>query len=210
MQLNENDVKDLDRIYRLNLINSITGVKPANLIGTISSEKQDNLAIFSSLVHLGSNPAQLGLVTRPQRPKPKDTYSNIKETGFYTINHISENFVKKAHYTSAPLGKEDSEFDVMNLERVFVGDFPAPFVAQSAVKIGMRHLESIDLPNGCILIIGDIVLIDLADELLNDKGQLELSAYDGVGISGLNSYYGLDKIATFPFVRVDEIPDFNE
>ena len=66
MLLEENDVKQLEKKYRLNLINSITGIKPANLIGTRSQDGIDNVAIFSSVVHLGSNPAQLGFVMRPQ------------------------------------------------------------------------------------------------------------------------------------------------
>jgi len=210
MLLKENDIKTLDRKFRLNLINSLTGVKPANLIGTTSNDKKDNLAIFSSLVHLGSNPAQIGMVTRPQTDQLKDTYANILETGYYSINHVSESFIKKAHYTSAKLEKEDSEFDVMNLEREFIGDFVAPFVAESKVKIGMRHLESMDLPNGCIFIIGEIVLVELSDDDINEKGQLDHASYNGVGVGGLNSYYSLSKLDTFPYVRVNEIPDFNE
>lgn len=210
MLLKENDIKTLDRKFRLNLINSLTGVKPANLIGTTSKDKKDNLAIFSSLVHLGSDPAQIGMVTRPQTDQLKDTYANILETGYYSINHVSESFIKKAHYTSAKLEKEDSEFDVMNLEREFIGDFIAPFVAESKVKIGMKYLESMDLPNGCIFIIGEIVLIELSDDDINEKGQLDHASYDGVGIGGLNSYYSLRKLETFPYVRNNEIPNFNE
>ncbi len=210
MILEEKDIKNLERKYRLNLINSITGIKPANLIGTISNDKKDNLAVFSSLVHLGSNPAQLGMITRPQTDGIKDTYANIMQNGFYTVNHISRPFIKKAHYTSAKLEKQYSEFDIMNIKRAYIKDFIAPFVAESKVKIGMRHLESIELPNGCIFIIGEIVLIDLPDALVDDKGQINLEAYDLVGISGLNAYYDLNKITSFPYVRVNEIPDFNE
>ena len=65
--------KKLDRKYRLNLINSITGIKPANLVGSRSADGFDNVAIFSSLVHLGSNPAQLGLVMRFLKPMLEKT-----------------------------------------------------------------------------------------------------------------------------------------
>ena len=60
-------IRDLDKVKRLNIINSITGIKPGNLIGTISEEKITNLAIFSSVIHLGSNPALLGFVLRPKK-----------------------------------------------------------------------------------------------------------------------------------------------
>ncbi|MDG2448449.1 MAG: flavin reductase [Saprospiraceae bacterium] len=209
MIFKENEIDKLDKNYRINLINSITGIKPANLIGTKSNQKEDNLAIFSSIVHLGSSPAQLGMISRPQLPLLKDTYSNILETKYYTINHIARPFIKKAHYTSAKLEKSDSEFDIMNLERENINDFFAPFVKESPVKIGMRYLKSIDLPNGCILIIGEVILIQLEERWLDEQGSLELDHYGAVGISGLSSYYSLEKIATFPYVKLEEIPDFN-
>ncbi|MEQ8325313.1 MAG: flavin reductase [Vicingaceae bacterium] len=210
MRVNKQDIEKMDRTYRLNLINSISGVKPANLVGTRSADGKDNLAIFSSVVHLGSNPAQLGLVMRPQNQELKDTYANIINTGVYTINHVSESFAKKAHYTSAKLKREESEFDLMKIERQFIDGFKAPFVKQSEVKIGMSLLEKIDLPNNCIFIVGEVVLVDFPVESVNDLGQLDMSTYGGVGISGLNTYYALNKIATYPYVRVDEIPNFNE
>jgi len=211
MEINKSEIDKMERRYRANVINSITGVKPANLIGTRSSQGQDNVAIFSSAVHLGSNPAQMGLVTRPQVPTIKDTYSNIIETGFYTINHISSSFIKKAHYTSARLDHNDSEFDAMNLEREFIGDFFAPFVKESQVKVGMQFLQNINLPNGCMLIIGEVVNIQIDDEaLIADDGSIDLSSYDAVGISGLNSYYELKKLASFPYAKRDQLPNFYE
>lgn len=209
MQLRKNEIESLDRKYKLNLINSITGVKPANLIGTRSKDGRNNLGIFSSIVHLGSAPAQIGFVMRPQSNELKDTYANIKETGVYTINHVSESFIKKAHYTSAKLDKNTSEFEVMNLKPHFLDDFFAPFVEESRVKIGMKFLQDIELPNGCLFIIGEIELISLPEEVVNEKGQIDLGAYDAVGISGLNTYYSLNQLETFPYVRVSEIPDFN-
>ena len=209
MLYNKNDLKKLDRKYRLNLINSITGIKPANLVGTRSKDNQDNVAIFSSLVHLGSNPAHLGLVFRPQLQSRKDTYSNITETGYYTINQISKDFIKKAHYTSAKLSTDQSEFDVMKLQREFKGDFWAPFLACSFMKIGMKFIEAISLPNGCVFVVGEILLAQVPDESVNEKGQIDLSNFNAVGIGGLNSYYHLEKIADYPYVRTHQIPEFD-
>lgn len=208
MELRKEAIEQLERKYKLNLINSISGIKPANLIATRSKNGEDNVAIFSSVVHLGSSPAQLGFIMRPQGENPRDTYLNILETGFYTINHVSEHFIKNAHYTSAKLEKSDSEFEKMNINKEFIDGFHAPFVKDSAVKIGMKYMESIPLPNGCSFIIGEVELIVCPDEALNDLGQLDLGAYSCVGISGLNTYYALRKLETFPYVRENEIPKF--
>ncbi len=208
MYLQKEEIESLENKFKLNLINSLSGIKPANLIGTKSSTNKENVAIFSSVVHLGSSPAQLAFIMRPQTEIPRDTYPNIMETGFYTINHISESFIQKAHYTSAKLESGDSEFERMKLEQEYIGDFHAPFVKESPVKIGMRHIESIPLPNGCIFVIGSVELIVLPDATINELGQLNLEGYTGVGISGLNTYYGLNKLESFPYVREEEIPDF--
>ena len=39
-------INEMEKIYRLNLINSCTGYKSANLIGTYSNEGIQNLAVF--------------------------------------------------------------------------------------------------------------------------------------------------------------------
>lgn len=208
MHLESEGIKKLERKFRLNLINSLSGIKPANLIGTVSKQKEENVAIFSSVVHLGSDPALLGFVMRPQYENRRDTCANIEEIGYYTINHVSESFIKKAHYTSAKLPKGESEFERMNIESEWIPPFPAPFVKASQVKIGMKFKEAIPLLNGCHFIIGMIEAIILPDELVNELGQINMEAYDAVGISGLNTYYKLTKLDQFPYVREREIPDF--
>ncbi len=209
MHLKKEAIQSLERKYRLNLINSISGVKPANLIGTRSKEGKENVAIFSSVVHLGSNPAQLGFILRPQTEELRDTYANILETEVYTINHISASFIEKAHYTSAKLPRGESEFERMNILPEYLDDFYAPYVKDSEVKVGMKHFESVLLPNGCTFVIGEVVEVWAPDAAINELGQLDLAHYEGVGIAGLNSYYVLNKMATFPYVRENEIPDFS-
>ncbi|MBC7640926.1 MAG: flavin reductase, partial [Flavobacterium sp.] len=98
--ISKTDISTMDKVRRLNLINSCTGYKSANLIATKSVEGIANVAVFSSITHLGSNPAMLGFIVRPTTV-PRDTYKNIKETGFFTVNHISSEMIADAHHTSA-------------------------------------------------------------------------------------------------------------
>ena len=42
---NSSDFKNFSKVYRLNLINSVTGYKSANLIGSQSLDGKENLAI---------------------------------------------------------------------------------------------------------------------------------------------------------------------
>tara|TARA_Y100001980_G_scaffold45970_1_gene27813 strand:+ start:4533 stop:5144 length:612 start_codon:yes stop_codon:yes gene_type:complete len=191
-------IKNADRIWRLNFINSVTGIKPANLIGSKSEEGKENLAIFSSVVHLGSNPALLGFVLRPQHNKKSHTYQNIQETQYFSINSITNSFYKKAHLTSSKI--IESEFDVFSIDKEYIENFHAPFVKDSPIKMGMRIENIIDLPNGCKFIIGSIELISIFNLYVDSDGKIDLDQSDIVGISGLNSYYSLSFIDYLPYV----------
>ena len=97
-----------ERFYRANFINSLTGFKSASLIGTVNAHGVPNLGMFSSMVHIGSDPALIGYINRPLAAAPH-TLANIKAGGFYTVNHIHASFVEKAHQTSAKYPDEANE-----------------------------------------------------------------------------------------------------
>ncbi len=210
MHLTKSVIQALHQVQRLNIINSITGIKPANLIGTVSNEGIANLAVFSSIVHLGSNPALIGFICRPSLEVRRDTLENIMENGFYTINHIHEQFIERAHYTSAKFPRDESEFEYCHFTEEYLFDFKAPFVKESQVKLGMKFEEKMDIKiNGTMMIIGCIEHIIFPDKIIDKEGHLDLALCNDVGISGLNTYYQLTKLDSFPYARVSELPDFN-
>lgn len=203
---NREDIDSLDKVSRLNLINSVTGFKPANLIGTISDQKQENLAIFSSLVHLGSKPPLLGLVTRPNSV-PRHTYTNIIESKFYTINHINDNIIERAHMTSAKFNRDESEFEKCSLEKEYIDSFHVPYVKESECKIGMKFVEEIKIrSNDTILIVGEIINIMIKQDSVAEDGSLDFEKLNSVCISGLDTYYKAQKIVKYPYAKKKNIP----
>lgn len=211
MHLNKEAIAQTERKRRLNIINSISGIKPANLIGTISESGQTNLAIFSSVVHLGSDPALLGFMIRPTGEVPRHTYENILETGVYTINAIPATLSKKAHYTSAKFHRSVSEFERCAIAREFIAHFRAPFVQESPIKIGLQFLEELPVKqNGTSLIIGSVEQLIIADELVAANGYIDFEQANLAGVGGLNAYYKLSLLDTYPYAREEEVPRFDE
>jgi flavin reductase (DIM6/NTAB) family NADH-FMN oxidoreductase RutF len=209
MHLTKSDIESKSKVDRLNLINAVSGVKPANLIGTICENKYQNLAIFSSIVHLGSHPAILGFILRPNQAVRRHTYENILETGYYTINHVHTSIAAQAHFTSAKFEKETSEFEKCGLTPEFIADFGAPFVKESRLKMGMKYLESVPISiNNTIMVVGEIEHLILPEHAMDENGYIDLNAIDSVGISGLNTYYKLEKMETFPYARTGNLPNF--
>lgn len=182
------DINNMTHLYRINLINSCSGYKSANLIGSKSSEGISNVAIFSSVTHIGSNPALLGFFLRPTTVI-RNTYDNIKETGYFTINHIHESILQDAHHTSAKYDSEISEFDVTQLEEDYKNGFMAPFVKNAPIQMAMTYVEEYPIQaNGTILLIGAIKNLYLQDNLLEKDGFLNLSEANVVAINGLDGY----------------------
>lgn len=181
-------LKSLDHLFNINLINSLSGYKAANLIGTISSEGIENVAVFSSIVHLGSNPPIFGFIVRPTTV-PRNTYKNIRETGFYTINHIAKDFIEDAHHTSAKYPEHISEFDKTKLNPEYKHDFLAPYVTESPIQIGMKYLEEYHIKsNDVLLVVGQIEMVFIQDDILEQDGFVDLSKGNIATVNGLDGY----------------------
>ena len=185
---NQKDINEMHHVYKINLINSCSGYKSANLIGTKSSEGITNVAIFSSVTHIGSAPAILGFFLRPNTVT-RNTYDNIRETGYYSINHVHENILMEAHHTSAKYDKTISEFDKTMLEEDYKGNYLVPFVKDAPVQIAMKYIEEYPIKvNNTILVIGEIQDLYLADNLLEPDGFIDLSKANVASINGLDGY----------------------
>lgn len=209
MYFSRQDIINLDHKKRLNIINSVSGIKSANLIGTINQTGQTNLAIFNSLIHIGSNPPLIGFIMRPSAEVRRHTFENIIESNQFTINHVNSSIVQNAHYTSAKFSADNSEFKECNLTEEYAYNFSAPFVKESIIKIAATLEEVIHIKsNDTRLIAGKIQHLVIPTDIISEKGYLNLEKADSTGVGGLNTYYQLKKTATFPYARLTELPLF--
>ena len=201
MHYTRDQINDLEKIKKINLINSCSGYKSANLIGTISKEGITNVAVFSSVTHLGSNPPTLGFILRPTTV-PRDTYKNILESGVFTINHIFEDIIEDAHHTSAKYEEVISEFDITRLEDEYYNDCIAPFVKGSPVQMEMKFIEEYHIKsNNVIHIIAEIKNLYVKDDILNEDGFLDLAKGKVAAINGLDAYAIADNNTRFNYQR---------
>jgi flavin reductase (DIM6/NTAB) family NADH-FMN oxidoreductase RutF len=182
-------------------VNSLSGFKSANLIGTISSEGKTNLAIFNSVIHVGANPPLMGFLMRPVSVE-RHTYTNIKETNQFTINHINKEIFKKAHQTSASYEKGISEFDACGLTPEYTETIKAPYVKESKIKIGLRFLEEQEIKsNGTIFIVGEIQEVILPNDIIFTDGFVDIEKAGTIAICGLDSYHETNRIARLSYAK---------
>ncbi len=195
------DIEEMEKIYRLNLVNSCTGYKSANLIATRSKSGNTNVAVFSSVTHIGSNPAMLGFVTRPLSVA-RNTYNNIRDTEYFTVNHIKDKMIEQAHQTAAKYEEEISEFNKTGLDEEYLDGFHAPYVKQSEVKLGCKYINEYHIKeNDTVLVVASIEHIYYDEGIQMPDGWLRLDDAGTVAVNGLDGYSLPSLLDRFHYAR---------
>ena len=206
MRLDHKSLATMATRQRASLINSLTGFKSANLIGTANADGHKNLAIMSSVVHLGSHPPLLALVVRPGGEE-RHTLTNILSTRHFSINHVANHMVEAAHQTAARYPEHVSEFEATGLSPEWWQDFDAPMVAEASVKLAMQLRDHQELAiNGTHLVIGEVVQLDIPDHSLNEDFSLDLIATGTTALSGLDSYHSAQLEKKMAYAKPDLPP----
>lgn len=195
------EIKNWERVYRANFINCLTGFKPVSLIGSKSINGVPNLSVVSSIVHLGADPALIGYINRPIAAAP-DTITNIKQTKYYTINHINQHFLSQAHQSSAKYLPEVNEFEATGLTELYETGISAPFVKESTIRYQMELVEISPIKyNNTFFVIGALQAVFLDESIVAADGFIDLAAAGSITSLGLDGYAKAEMITRLPYSK---------
>ena len=198
------EIQGWSRFYRANFVNSLSGFKPVSLIGTTHESGEFNLAIFSNIVHLGADPTLIGFINRPREAAPH-TLANIEQNLFYTINHISPEYIDKAHQTSAKYPEGISEFEMVGLTPEIKIDFKAPFVKESMIQYAMELVEVVSIKhNNTFLVIGKMIHAFVEPSYVGEDGFIDLVKAQSVVSLGLDGYGIATALQRFSYAKPDQ------
>jgi flavin reductase (DIM6/NTAB) family NADH-FMN oxidoreductase RutF len=201
------DILQMETRTRAAFMNSLSGFKSASLIGTIDDQGNTNLAVFSSVIHIGSNPALIGFINRPDSTS-RHTLENILKTNCFTVNHINKDIYIKAHQTAARYPKDISEFDAAGLTPEFSDSLQAPYVKESHIKYGLEFAERHELKiNGTVLVIGKVIEIIIPEHCLLPHGVIDIEKAETVAISGLDSYHSTNRLSRLTYAKPEKLPE---
>ena len=151
---------------RYQLLTSLVVPRPIAWVSTRSAEGRPNLAPFSYFAALSATPMLVGVSVGHRRGAPKDTLRNVRETGAFCVNVVTEAQLREMNETSGEYPPEVDEFERAGLAMAAAESVDAPYVDGCPAVLECRLFREVELgdaPN--TLLIGEVLRVRLSEEL---------------------------------------------
>ncbi|MCP4478300.1 MAG: flavin reductase family protein [Planctomycetaceae bacterium] len=173
------------------MIRAITP-RPIAWVSTISPTGVTNLAPFSYFNGICSSPAALMFspVNRPDG-SPKDTLVNIRDNGEFVVNVVPFSIAQPMFETAGDFQYETSEFSEVGLTPAPSKKVQPPGVQESPIQFECEVIQIVPVGEGPLaanVIIGKIVLMNIADNILDKDQKIDQAKLDTIGRMGGRSY----------------------
>ena len=172
--------------------------RPIAFVSTVTGEGRHNLAPFSFFCGVGSNPMTVAFCpgNRPDGGE-KDTLANCKPvaeggTGEFVVNASVEAYAREVAAAAEPLAPGESEFDLTGLTPVPSHVVAPPRVAEAPFAFECRTLQVVRLHPGVAgggnLVLGEVVHLHLADDLVDERFDVDARRLGAIGRMSGTSY----------------------
>ncbi|RPI33439.1 MAG: flavin reductase family protein [Chloroflexota bacterium] len=178
------DTLPWNSLYKI-MIGSILP-RPIGWISSIDMEGRPNLAPFSFFNAVCANPPTILFcpMVRGSDLNPKDTLNNVRSTGEFVANIVTEELALAMNVTSTEFPAEIDEFRAAGLTPV-PSVVVRPFrVGESPIHYECRVTEIVDLgeqSGGGSIVIGRIVHLHVSDEVLIGGDKIDLARLKPIG-----------------------------
>lgn len=149
--------------------------RPIAWVTTLSSVGVVNLAPFSFFNVFGANPPVVVFSpTRRRDGGKKDTLINVELHREFVVNIATASLAEAVNLTSKELPPDESEIQLAQIHTL-----PSICISPPRIQESPAHLECVvrdilpigDGPIAASLVIGEVVMIHIADDMLNEYGK---------------------------------------
>jgi len=184
------------------LLVGLVAPRPIALITSMDEDGQLNAAPFSAYNYLCTDPPIIGVgvTNRPgQQFVPKDTARNIRRTGEFVVNVVTEDIAEKMNICATDFPAEMSEVDL-------AGFTTAPSQAEAHAALECREYTTMEIGRSRI-ILGRVVAIYVEDRYVDPTGPyIKADELHAIGrMNGLGNYVRThDAFMTIPRISYEE------
>lgn len=175
-----------------NLLIGLVAPRPIALITSIDESGVVNAAPFSAYNYLCTDPpiVGIGVTDRPsERFVPKDTARNIRRTGEFVVNVVTEDIAQQMNICATDFPAGVSELEMANLATAPSAVVKVPRIARAHAALECREYTTMEIGRSRI-ILGRVVSIYIEDQYVDPAGPyVRAEELHAIGrMNGLGNY----------------------
>lgn len=192
-----------------NLLIGLVAPRPIALVTSMNEEGKLNAAPFSAYNYLCTDPPIIGMgvMDRPAEGfVPKDTARNIRRTGEFVVNVVTEDILQQMNICATDFPPEVDELEMAGLTTVPSQIVKVPRIEQAHAALECKEFTTMEIGRSRI-ILGRVVSIYIEDRFVSSSGTYVLSEdLHAIGrMNGLGSYVKTrDAFVTVPRIPYSE------
>lgn len=195
MQFDPNELEH-SAVYKL-LTGSVIP-RPIGWISSIDEKGNNNLAPFSYFNAVGEDPPHVMFSTVRGNNANKDTLNNVLENGQFVVNMVTEELAEQMNTTSQSVPSDVDEFQLANLTPISSVKIKPMRVKESPISFECELVHHYFLENhkngGACVIIGRIVMMHFADDILLENYKINLETYKPIARLAGSNYSKLGEL----------------
>lgn len=151
---------------RYQLLTSLVVPRPIAWISSRSAGGVPNLAPFSYFAALSATPMLVGVSIGLRGEEPKDSLANIRATGGFCINVVTEPLLRAMNDSAGEHPPEVDEFRLAHVGMAEATMVDAPYVEECPAVLECRLASELELPGGRnTLVIAEVLAVRLSGPL---------------------------------------------
>jgi flavin reductase (DIM6/NTAB) family NADH-FMN oxidoreductase RutF len=206
----EMDKTPARQIY--NLLIGLVAPRPIAWVTSMDEAGRLNAAPFSSYNYLCTTPpiVGMGVTDRPGTRTPKDTARNIRRTGEYVINVVTEDLIEKMNICATDFPEGVNELEMAGLTTAPSSVVKVPRIAQAHAALECTEFTTMEIGRSRI-ILGRVVAMYVEDRFIDPPVDghgpyIKAEELHAVGrMNGLGNYiHTRDAFLTVPRISYEE------
>ena len=186
------DLEKIPRSHTYKLLVGLVAPRPIALITSMDEHGRLNAAPFSAYNYLCSDPPiiAVGVNDRPEeRFVPKDTARNIRRTGEFVVNVVTEDIAEKMNICATDFPAEFNEVEIAGFTTTPSEVVKVPRIAEAHAALECKEYTTLEIGRSRI-ILGRVVSIFVEDRFVDPKGPYILAEdLHSIGrMNGLGNY----------------------
>ncbi|TRD23044.1 flavin reductase family protein [Palleronia caenipelagi] len=171
--------------------NAIVSPRPIGWISTRGADGSENLAPYSFFNAVAYTPPQVIFAStgaKPDRDGTKDSVANIRDTGVFCANVVSQALVEPMNQSSGPWPRDMDEFTMTGVTRAPCETIACSRVAEAPAALECRMTQIVTLEGeNNFLVIGTVTGVHMDDRYIKN-GRFDVLSYTPVSRLGYQDY----------------------